>query len=401
MSTRFISPQETCDKILAEIRASNLHFMIQESPYSIYLTLRKKYTKNASKHSKIQITTLENHLNQSDEKLELEEDLKKKDTALTESKEIIKILEEKVEKAECDLYKEAKSFKNRNDALLNEIKLLKESIKKSRDIESDQKADLMEEKKNLKAKEKEVHNLQKKLEISSSKLQTLNEKYSSLKSEKNLSDKNIKILEKKFKNDKEKFEKKLQSLEVSSPSEERTHGLSVPNLGFKLIVTSPETLPKFPPPKTIDNIPPVGPIASSYFNSQTLPATNICNSPLTIPVSPEINCTTTSALPENMNSSISTSASMSSSSSATRTNPIMAETNNNTPFLPTIETLDPGSQCTPCTPTRCTPLPRTLEIEIKEDLKEVLEGFMTSIRLREERLLKRMDDAMDDLVKPM
>ena len=37
------SPLETCDLILKQVRSSSLNFAIQETPFSVYLTLRKSF----------------------------------------------------------------------------------------------------------------------------------------------------------------------------------------------------------------------------------------------------------------------------------------------------------------------------------------------------------------------
>ena len=40
------SPFETCDLILNHVRSSCLNFAIQETPFSVYLTLRKSFSKS-------------------------------------------------------------------------------------------------------------------------------------------------------------------------------------------------------------------------------------------------------------------------------------------------------------------------------------------------------------------
>ena len=52
MAAAYLTPSDSCDKILKEVRASNLHFLVQESPFSIYLTIRKKFTKNITQSSR-------------------------------------------------------------------------------------------------------------------------------------------------------------------------------------------------------------------------------------------------------------------------------------------------------------------------------------------------------------
>ena len=47
----YLTPQEFCEKMLQQMKSSNLHFILQESPYLIYLTVRKKFVGNAPKLS--------------------------------------------------------------------------------------------------------------------------------------------------------------------------------------------------------------------------------------------------------------------------------------------------------------------------------------------------------------
>ena len=46
MAIDLLSTNQSCEKILQQVRASNLHFILQESPYSLYLTVRKRFFTN-------------------------------------------------------------------------------------------------------------------------------------------------------------------------------------------------------------------------------------------------------------------------------------------------------------------------------------------------------------------
>ena len=39
------SPQKICESIIDSVRSSHLNFSIQETPFSLYLTIRKSYSK--------------------------------------------------------------------------------------------------------------------------------------------------------------------------------------------------------------------------------------------------------------------------------------------------------------------------------------------------------------------
>ena len=107
MAAAYVTPNDSCDKTLAEVKASHLHFLVQESPFFIYLTIRKKFTKNVTQSPR----TLEN-----------------KKVELDEARDMIKILEDKVQHSEEEVIKEANKFKGKREEMADEIKLLKKTI---------------------------------------------------------------------------------------------------------------------------------------------------------------------------------------------------------------------------------------------------------------------------------
>ena len=46
INSQLTSPQVECDEIIKCIRSSNLHFSVQETPFSLYVTVRKKLVRN-------------------------------------------------------------------------------------------------------------------------------------------------------------------------------------------------------------------------------------------------------------------------------------------------------------------------------------------------------------------
>ena len=123
--------------------------------------------------------------------------------------------------------------------------------------------------------------------------------------------------------------------------------------------------PSTPMPKTV--------ISSSQFSSTHSTSSPVFTPSSTLMVSSSSTSSnsiySTTALPVIMSLSTPTSTlSASMASSAAHATPIMAETNNNSPFLlvkkndrfnPRFETLLPEHRYTPYTPTSCIPLPRT------------------------------------------
>ena len=45
------SPEDYCRKLMGEIQSSNLNYLTQETPYSLYITVRKKFTKDAQPYT--------------------------------------------------------------------------------------------------------------------------------------------------------------------------------------------------------------------------------------------------------------------------------------------------------------------------------------------------------------
>ena len=45
MVVKFLSPEDHCRTLMTNIQSSNLTYLTQETPYSLYVTIRKKFTK--------------------------------------------------------------------------------------------------------------------------------------------------------------------------------------------------------------------------------------------------------------------------------------------------------------------------------------------------------------------
>ena len=81
-----MSPQDQCNKILAQVHASQLHFLVQESPFSLYLTVRKKFTQKIPKSTGGKETVDTSAC----------DNLQTSELKLKEARDIIKILEDKI-----------------------------------------------------------------------------------------------------------------------------------------------------------------------------------------------------------------------------------------------------------------------------------------------------------------
>ena len=70
MVATLFSAHKTCDEIVKSVKSSNLHFILQETPHSVYLTIRKKCVKNCEENnrSKIETETLRMQIDSSNKK---------------------------------------------------------------------------------------------------------------------------------------------------------------------------------------------------------------------------------------------------------------------------------------------------------------------------------------------
>ena len=221
-----ISPQETCQEVLQNLRSSNLIFLVQESPYSACVTIRKRYRKEVSHHAAQSLSNRNSvpssEVNQSNRIVDnltvSNNELKAKyDEALVECEElqkkviefetIVEILHSKLEKSEkkplenneikikkfvtenknLKVEKEelAKEVTNLNLRLKTSKKDLQEAChrheKKTEDLEFKIK-NLMEFKLGKDSEEKGIKNKQKKID---KKMKLIEEREAKLEVEKN------------------------------------------------------------------------------------------------------------------------------------------------------------------------------------------------------------------------
>ena len=218
MADNLVTPETACLSLLSSIRRSNLHFIIQEFPFSLYVTLRKKFTSNPAATiitCPTQSPICESSVSTSTVELEAANaSLEKKEIELANSYEIIQQIENKIECCEANFFKESNNLKQSKDVLKDEIKMLKESIKKGNIEHDNLKKNLSEGNKNVKFYEKENYNLQKRIENFTETIKHLKDNIAVTKKEKNSADKQLKMLETKIKTKKEKSDEKIVKLEL-------------------------------------------------------------------------------------------------------------------------------------------------------------------------------------------
>ena len=195
------SAREICEKLLLEIRASNLNFVVHETPYSAQICLRKRFIKEAngpstsisSSSPTLKTTELEDSIAAlQNEKDDLETKLEESERNSSSYMDTIAILEEKVEKAEAGLYNYMAKNRNSENEKNQEIKVLKGAIKNTNDELQNKKIEINQIKKVVKVKEKENYNLETKVENQANAIKSLKETCNSQKREKQKLEKELK-----------------------------------------------------------------------------------------------------------------------------------------------------------------------------------------------------------------
>lgn len=181
-----VSPAHyTCSNLLEAIKCSQLDFLLQETPYSVFLTIRKKYVKNfksANKDENLENERVTEDLKQENENLR---NVAKEMTIKNEANENkVSILEKKLKKAEEDMLKHLENETIQKVKLTDEINVLKNIKKKDNDNIARLTTDLSKCKGELKALQKALTNTEKKSENLENKVENLNARKCDIEKEK-------------------------------------------------------------------------------------------------------------------------------------------------------------------------------------------------------------------------
>ena len=351
-----MAAKENFDQVIRSVKESQLNFTMNLTPFSAHIVIKSSFVKNFTpppvpKPLKLSDQIHSRVIQGNQHLLEQITNLEKSNNNFVYT---IKTLEDKISNAEASVYK---TFEERNQ----EVKTLKHALK-NKDVElGNLQKEIKVLEKGLKEKEKEEYKLIQKVENLSDNLKRSKSEISTLKSE------NKNLLKRK------------KLLKDSSTTMQVTQSSSCSQFASIKAASSPTSTP-----------------SSSFMASSSSTSSNssIClNSTLPVPVN--ISDSTLSITP---------------------LSPCLVETNNNQPLLhldrtkPSFEALIPEHESKPCTPTRCTPSPRsastpastTLPTECTDAVQlpalfmEQLESLKEAIKLREENLMKKMDE----LIKP-
>ena len=172
-----LCPQDSSDVILKSIKNSNLHFNLNETPFSVYITIRKKYLKfpqsfvNGNqvdlKPEYSEIGSKAVDLVLVEENAILKAKIEEQDTAKRGDEEIVRDLADKLALAKSEI----SDYMSKNRSLekvgmdrLEQIEAAKTVTKKLNDELCRSKNEVGKIKKELKANEKEIYNLKNKVD---------------------------------------------------------------------------------------------------------------------------------------------------------------------------------------------------------------------------------------------
>ena len=199
-----ITPNKSCQNVLDVLKASNLNFLIQESPYSAYITIRKRFVKDFSSAN---LAVAPKPLTESEllskmKSLESENDVLEKDLEISEAnaekvKHESEILQNRLANAEAEIFKNCKHSKTRDEQLSNEIKSLKLANSRLTAELTETKSKLSLANKTIKKEEKQMYNHEQRIENFQNTIAKLKAEKTELKSDKSKLEKKIRQQEKK------------------------------------------------------------------------------------------------------------------------------------------------------------------------------------------------------------
>ena len=204
----------TCDLLLKQLKSSNLNFLLQETPFSAYLTIRKSFIKNLKTNNLFQTSNdSEEILKRKVAALEAENSRLKSNilehkTEMKDSEHIVIKLEEKVKNAEIQINKNIQESKKNEKQFckLEELLVEKEKeILKLKTISMNLNTDVVQTKRNLQNVSKSLKVSEKEKLKAKNKCDNLESTLANVKAEKCTLQKTIK-----------KFEKKKKSEEINS-----------------------------------------------------------------------------------------------------------------------------------------------------------------------------------------
>ena len=153
---------EACDVLMSAIKNSQLDFFIQETPYSSYITIRKKFNKyinsraQVTEHKMVDDKSLSEEVKQKN--LSLRHEIAEKEAQIKFVKEECTILLAKLEKAKKEVFKYCEKTSIQKAKYDDETSLLKDNIKEMNNAIKVKETDEVQSNKTVKALETNVSN---------------------------------------------------------------------------------------------------------------------------------------------------------------------------------------------------------------------------------------------------
>ena len=201
------SPQDCSDQVIRSIQESCLHYAVSETPYSVYVTIRKKFlrTPNQSKLKNQMLLPSDLTSNLLQENFSLKSKNKELERSVGEGSEMCKNFDEKLAIAKIQM-SECLSKKNCLEktlqARLEETESFKTANKSMKAEIAECKSEASKVKKDLKTKDKEIHKLENKVD-------NLEDQVFKSKAEKSETAREISNLKRELKQLEKKYKKKV------------------------------------------------------------------------------------------------------------------------------------------------------------------------------------------------
>lgn len=212
------TPESACREISACIQNSKLHFVTQETPYSVYITIRKKFMKQTTQINEGSVNVVENEENE--KQFELLSEAKNENSKLEQLNNSLKI---ELEKFKAETEQLNRIIKSKNDEISTLKKVtakLNNELNENKTAAAETKKATNDMKRSLKLKEKELYEIRKKNEKHEEKIAELED----FKRNKIMEDKSKEKAEKKRLKKKSKllFKKGDESFGSDSKDEDAT-----------------------------------------------------------------------------------------------------------------------------------------------------------------------------------
>ena len=190
-----VTAQESCENVLLALKSSNLNFLIQESPYSVHITVRKSFLRNSPQHQRTPSSASYEATKYAleVESSELKKEIEAKNTRCKELELENELLNAEVKRLNKTVTN-VTQVKNEKENQLKVINNLHKNV--SSDLQK-AKNELKDLSKNMKSKEKKIYSLNNKNENLEETIGRIKTDNAALKKEKKISEKKRNIVKNK------------------------------------------------------------------------------------------------------------------------------------------------------------------------------------------------------------